>query len=219
MKARYKKTEEIREKLIDTAELLFAQRGFFGVSVRDITEAAGVRSAGINYHFDTKQKLFMEVVDRRVEPLASARTEALEAVDLSENHAEEAVRGIAKAFVNPIIEFATKGGAGWKNYCTLIAHLGVQKIWVDNAVSSKYDVHALEFIEALRTVFPQATEYEIHCCFQFLLSTTLYAVCDNKRIDTLSKGKFKSDDLNTMQEPLFKFVVNGILGTVTRSNF
>ena len=54
MKVRYKKSEDIRQRLLDTAEALFAERGFFGVSVRDITEAAGVRNASINYHFETK---------------------------------------------------------------------------------------------------------------------------------------------------------------------
>ncbi len=214
MKARYKKTEQIREKLLDTAELLFAQRGFFGVSIRDITQEAGVRSASINYHFDNKQNLFMEVIDRRVEDLACARLEALRAVNLKDDDIDKTVNEIVQAFVKPIIYFATEGGAGWKNYCVLIAHLGVQKIWVDNTVSVKYDTHALEFIEALRKVFPDAGEYQIQCCFQFLLSTTLYAVCDNMRIDTLSNGKFKSKDLNEMAGPLFKFVVNGILGAV-----
>lgn len=201
---------------MDTAELLFAQRGFFGVSIRDITETAGVRSASINYHFETKQNLFLEVVNRRVEPLAEARLEALDSVALQANDVEQAVTGVVKAFIKPIIRYAAQGGEGWNNYCTLIAHLGVQKFWVDNAVSSKYDEHALEFIDAFKEIFPNATEFQIHCCFQFLLSTTLYAVCDNRRIDTLSNGKFKSKDLKKIEDPLYQFVVNGILGTVNR---
>lgn len=213
MKARYKKSEEIREKLLDTAEYLFAERGFFGVSIRDITEAAGVRNASINYHFETKQNLFLEVVNRRVEPLADARLRALRQVDLQDRDLERVVMGVAQAFIKPIIDYAAKGGKGWKNYCTLIAHLGVQKIWVDNAVSTKYDAHAFEFINALKTIFSGATEFQIHCCFQFLLSTTLYAVCDNQRIDTLSQGKFESKDLDKIKDPLYRFVVSGILGT------
>lgn len=214
MKVSYKKSEEVRGKLIDTAEALFAQKGFFGVSIRDITKVAGIRSASINYHFDSKQNLFMAVVNRRVETLAAARLDALSCVDLNSPDAMQSVREITQAFINPMIHFATNGDAGWKNYFTLIAHLGVQKIWVDNTVSGKYDDHALKFIEALSTVFPNATEYQIHCSYQFLLGTTLYAVCDNKRIDTLSKGEFRSDDLNKMKENLFQFVTNGILGTV-----
>ncbi|MBX2847762.1 MAG: TetR/AcrR family transcriptional regulator [Acidiferrobacterales bacterium] len=214
LKSRYKKSEEIREKLLDTAELLFAQRGFFGVSIRDITELAGVRSASINYHFESKKNLFMEVVDRRIEPLAAARLDALSAIELKRNAPETVVLEITQAFVKPIVHFAARGGSGWQNYCTLIAHLGVQKFWIDNTVSTKYDVHALEFIQALKEVFPHATELQIHCCFQFLLSVTLYAVCDNQRLDTLSQGKFKSKDLELIEPHLYQFVVKGILGTI-----
>ena len=46
-----------RERILDSAEKLFARRGFHGVSVRDITQDAGVDVALVNYHFGTKQAL------------------------------------------------------------------------------------------------------------------------------------------------------------------
>lgn len=212
MKTRYKKSEDIRELLLDSAESLFAERGYFGVSIRDITDFAGVRSASVNYHFETKENLFSEVINRRAKPLASARLEALTEVQIEVGKPVEVVTNIVKAFTEPMMKFSASGGQGWKNYCTLIAHLGVQKIWTDNAVSAKYDKHALQFVGALQQALPNASSYQIHCCFQFMLSTTLYAVCDNKRIDTLSKGKYRSGDLENLERPLLKFIVDGILG-------
>jgi len=69
MATRYKKSEDVRNALLDTAEALFAERGLFGVSIRDITDAAGLRNASINYHFESKENLFLAVIDRRIEPL------------------------------------------------------------------------------------------------------------------------------------------------------
>ena len=46
---------------MDTAETLFAQKGFSGTSVRDIAQEAGVNVAMISYYFGSKEKL-MEVV-------------------------------------------------------------------------------------------------------------------------------------------------------------
>ncbi|MFK8041098.1 TetR/AcrR family transcriptional regulator [Congregibacter sp.] len=208
---RYKKSEDMRVRLLDTAERLFAARGYFGVSVRDITDAAGVRSASINYHFKSKENLFKAVFDRRIEPLASARLAKLDAIEISSKDPEKSVRLIADAFAGPMLDFAESGGDGWKNYCILVAQLAVQQHWGENTVSQKYDVHAQRFLRALQDTFPSCAPYGIHCSFQFLLSTLLYAVCDNKRMDTLSGGEYKSDALKMLRGPFLDFVSGGIL--------
>lgn len=211
MKQGYKKSVDARALLLDTAEMLFAEKGYFGVSVRDITDKAGLRNASINYHFETKEKLFLAVIDRRVEPLANARLNKLAAAKIDPAQTELSVSQIVEAFAGPMVDFAAHGGPGWKNYCIIVAHLAVQKLWIDNAVSKKYDGHAICFLDALRQTFPNTDDVQIHYCFQFMLSTTLYAVCDNKRIDTMSEGAIKSDDLASLREPLLNFLSSGIL--------
>jgi AcrR family transcriptional regulator len=59
-----------RERILDAAEQLFAQRGFYGVPLRDITQAAGVDVALVGYHFSGKRELFAAVF----EPRAGARS-------------------------------------------------------------------------------------------------------------------------------------------------
>lgn len=58
-----------KDRLLSAAEELFAERGFDGVSVRDITGKAGVNLGSLTYHFGTKERLFAEVLTRRSEPL------------------------------------------------------------------------------------------------------------------------------------------------------
>ncbi len=53
-----------REKLLDAAERLFLEKGYSGVSIRDITDAAGANVASINYHFGGKEKLYREFFRR-----------------------------------------------------------------------------------------------------------------------------------------------------------
>ncbi len=43
--------------VLATAERLFAEQGLRAVSVRDITAAAGVNLASVNYHFGSKDAL------------------------------------------------------------------------------------------------------------------------------------------------------------------
>jgi len=65
------KYELTRDRLLDEAEELFAQRGYHAVSVREITKAAESNLAAVNYHFGNKQNLYLEVFRSRWLPRAS----------------------------------------------------------------------------------------------------------------------------------------------------
>ena len=54
-----------RDRILDAAEALFAERGFDGVTLRQIASSAGVDVALANYHFGKKLELFNAVFDRR----------------------------------------------------------------------------------------------------------------------------------------------------------
>ena len=58
-------------RLLDAAEHEFAARGFTGVRLRDIAEAAGVQSALIHHYFGDKQGLYRAVLDRVLLPTST----------------------------------------------------------------------------------------------------------------------------------------------------
>lgn len=43
-------------RILDTAEVLFAERGFAETSLRNITSKARVNLAAVNYHFGSKKR-------------------------------------------------------------------------------------------------------------------------------------------------------------------
>ncbi|MFH1083447.1 MAG: CerR family C-terminal domain-containing protein [Pseudomonadota bacterium] len=54
-----------KERILDAAEALFAEKGFHAVTVREITRAAHCNLAAVNYHFGNKQNLYLEVFRAR----------------------------------------------------------------------------------------------------------------------------------------------------------
>ena len=46
-----------KQKILDSAQYLFARDGFQATSLRDITRRASVNIASINYHFGSKEAL------------------------------------------------------------------------------------------------------------------------------------------------------------------
>lgn len=56
-------------RILDAAEELFAERGFAGVSVREIAGRVGLNQASIYNHFPSKQALYEAVLERGFTPI------------------------------------------------------------------------------------------------------------------------------------------------------
>lgn len=67
--AEEKLPQEAREKLLAAATKLFAEKGYAGVSIRQLAEAAGVNSAMISYYFGGKEGLYEAVLSTLYERL------------------------------------------------------------------------------------------------------------------------------------------------------
>ncbi|MCU1486428.1 MAG: transcriptional regulator, TetR family [Actinomycetia bacterium] len=96
-----------RDKLLDAAARLFAERGIDNVSIAEIVRAAGQRNASaVHYHFGNRDEVLKALLaqyvpaihDRRIELLAVAR--ALPDTD---------VHSAVEAIIRPITELAQRG--------------------------------------------------------------------------------------------------------------
>lgn len=70
-------SQQRREQLIAIGRALFAEKGFEGTSVEDISARAEVSKPVIYEHFGGKEGLYAVIVDREVETLLGALTTAL----------------------------------------------------------------------------------------------------------------------------------------------
>jgi len=94
---------DTQERLIDTAERLFAEHGFDGVTFKQITTEAGQRNASaLQYHFGTKQALVQAIVMRRMPAINDRRHAMLD--ELEESGRDRDLRGIVCAMVLPLAE-------------------------------------------------------------------------------------------------------------------
>jgi AcrR family transcriptional regulator len=88
-------TAAVRARILEEAARLFTVRGYAGLSMREVAEAAGVSKAGIYYHFQDKENLFLAVL--------AASLERLEGLILSARQegatAREQVRAVMRAIL------------------------------------------------------------------------------------------------------------------------
>lgn len=206
-KQRTPKALRAEESLIDAAEALFAERDFDSVSTRDIASRAKVNLALVHYYFGTKEKLFRRVLSRRVEELSRRRTELLEARRTSSRPIP--VEQIAEAFVLPLLEFATAGDRGWKNYIRLNGRVASSQKYLKMA-GNLYDPVARIFIDETARTLVGANRRDIEWGFLFMVSAMSGAFGSVGRIERLSEGQGKSSDLGKAYAVLIPFIAAGL---------
>ena len=72
------KGKKTRERVLQAAQALFQQKGYQGVSIREIARAAGIREASLYYYAPGgKEQLYVEVVRRELESYRQGLTQAI----------------------------------------------------------------------------------------------------------------------------------------------
>lgn len=75
------KGQRTRDAILDAAERQFSERGFEGVSLRQIMDEAQVQMGQIQYYFPTKEDVFASVLERRLDAVCAVYAEAMDRLD------------------------------------------------------------------------------------------------------------------------------------------
>jgi AcrR family transcriptional regulator len=108
--ARSDRSTGTREALLSAAEVLFAERGMYAVSNRQISEAAGQgNNAAACYHFGTRTDLLRAIESKHREPIEELRTRMVADIGDSTD-----LRDWVGAFVRPLTDhLAALGTPSW----------------------------------------------------------------------------------------------------------
>ncbi|BBY93371.1 hypothetical protein MGALJ_30400 [Mycobacterium gallinarum] len=96
-----RKSDRTRLAILDAARVAFARKGFSGVTIRDITDLAGVTRANFYYYFSDKTELFVEL------GTATYR----EAIEVIETFSDSPSRAAIEAWVARYFTYLNRNGA------------------------------------------------------------------------------------------------------------
>lgn len=212
-KTQKERREAATQQILDAAEAEFAANGFDGVSLASVAQSAGLDTAHLRYYFKTKQELFENVVTRRSKIMNELRERKLR--ELLNSGEEISLAQVIDIFVRPGLENASRD-EGWRNHSKIISYVNSSAGELERLMSSLFDQVALLFIDALRRVFPDASEDDLFWSYNLLSGAYTFCLGQTMRIDRLSDGRFSSADLAVVQEKLPQFVAAGITQLCTR---
>lgn len=67
---------DTRDVILETAEEMFAERGYRGLSMRELASEAGVSKANLYYHFTNKRELYLHILEQALDTLQLQLTQA-----------------------------------------------------------------------------------------------------------------------------------------------
>jgi len=200
---------ETLEQILDSAEFLFSKHGLYGVTLRDVALKVGVHTSLMHYYFEDKFELFTQVFERRARVTSDRRIKALDQYE-KDSGGKPTVAGALHAFLDTDFDLYTSGGDGWRNYGAFGSQLSNTP---EGAAmfDQHFDPVVLKLIGILRKALPDVPAEDIFWGYHFVTGSFMHSLSRSGRLDRLSNGLCRSDDLPAVKARMADFMAAGFL--------
>ena len=168
---------ETRERLLDAAERIFAERGFEGASMRAVTQAAGASVSAANYHFGSKEELLRATLLRRVAPLNERRLARLDALEAEAGGRPLELETILETFLRPVFEEHASSVDATARFRQVAARIYSDPPDVVAAMKRElFGPILTRFVGALDAALPEKSRGEIELGFQLTVGVMVHVI-------------------------------------------
>ncbi len=197
------------ERIFLAAERLFAERGFDGVSVRDIVQAAGANLAAVSYHFGSKTELLLSVFRRRTQEMNRERHARLREAE-AKHGGQAPLAEILRALLGPPILWRDPA-SGKATASRFIARAITEATPELRAILETDVSHQRRFVAALARALPDFAREDV--CWAFHFANALPHQCTDtsfRRLTVLAAGACDTEDVAAILERAVRFAIGGV---------
>ncbi|WP_173919271.1 TetR/AcrR family transcriptional regulator [Pseudidiomarina piscicola] len=182
------KRETTQDKLLNAAEALFAEQGFEQTSLRQITTAADVNLASVNYHFGSKKALIQAVMARYLEVFMPALQTKLQQLGQQESFN---TRDVFDCFREPLSGLSQVQKHGPTLFLSLLgfAYAEIQGHLRRYTMEHFGEVMAL-LLETLHQANPQLSPVDMFWRLHFVLGATVFAQVSGPALREIAAADF-----------------------------
>jgi AcrR family transcriptional regulator len=208
---------ETRKRVIEAAEKLFALRGIEGVSIRDITQAADVNLAAINYHFGTKNALAAEVFKKTIEPLNAQRLKLLDGIEKKAGVRPPALEAVLEAMIRPAVERGFDHQQDNETFLKLSGRcLSEPNAEIEQIVRAHFEKLIRRFDAAFLRALPGLDPEELFWRIKFMVGALHYSLLTCGKQKNLPVKLRKALDAEGLIQRLVIFTAAGLRAAVSR---
>ena len=207
---------ETRKQILEAAWNLFAEKGFEDVSVRDVTNEAGVNLASVSYHFGGKEGLIQETVKLCMNPINEYRIKLLDAeLQKYKSLGKIPLDRIMHALLRPTV-IPEECGVSSELMLRLVARYLIESDYTIPSVSQNlYTDVFRSFATALLQHFPHLSAPQIIKRIVFISGSVIYYHGLGRKAMQLSAGSNEDVgevDREIMLRDVIDFAIHGFGG-------
>ncbi len=170
-------SQDTKSRILDAAELLFMEHGFEATSLRQLTAAAGVNLAAVNYHFGSKEELFQAVLTRRLDPMNQERIDLLARYEREAGSKPLTCEKILSAMLIPALRLSRDEKRGGKHFLRVLGRAYADPApFIRNFLSAQYAGMIARFKEAFLKALPHLTKQELTWRLHFVMGALSYTL-------------------------------------------
>ena len=113
--------KDTKAAIMDAAEIVMAEHGIDGASIRAIVTKAGVNTAAIHYYFNSREGLIDAMLRRHGKSVSLRRLEMIR--DFDQTGAEPAPIDVVTLLVDPMIELLEQQGETGRRFLRFLARI------------------------------------------------------------------------------------------------
>lgn len=202
---------DTRERILLAACRLFAERGFDGATLREITEAARANLAAVNYYFRSKDELIRSTLEFAIKPIIAARLDALSACERAYPGRTPPIEKLVEALVRPMAELSS--GENRDRLLLLLQVRTLAQSAISEVVSQHFRPVHERFVDHLQAILPRLSRAETALRYDCTRGATLQILVDlapaTKLVVPSAEREATIDQYETMIAGIVQFVVAG----------
>ncbi|MFP4157124.1 MAG: TetR/AcrR family transcriptional regulator [Opitutales bacterium] len=199
-----------RYRILRATEAIFAKKGFRAMTLRNVTDEAGVNLAAVNYHFGSKINLMRAVIERRFEPINRLRLQRLDAAIEAGRPHPLPLKIIFEAYFQPLFDQVGTARGPDQILIQMIGRALTEPAGFIRDMHREFFFEISQrFLRELRRSCPDLTENELQLRYFLSVSTMLGTITDQVRLESMTTGKPGADNPDRVCDALTRYVVAG----------